>query len=74
MKRMIVIILSILLLSVDTAIAYPPVPLSMGAPAEDAVIEWEPSSVELFSKTGMSFYDAEVTSLSLNMVSIHAPA
>ena len=67
MKRMIVIILSILLLSVDTAIAYPPVPLSTGAPAEDAVIEWEPSSVELFSKIGMDFYDAEVTSLSLNM-------
>jgi len=70
MKRMIVIILSLLMLSVDTAIAYPPVPLSMGAPAEDAVIEWEPSSVELFSKTGMSFYDAEVTSLSLNMEEI----
>jgi len=68
MKRMIVIILSILLLSVDTAIAYPPVPLSTGAPAEDAVIEWEPPSVELFSKTSMSFYDDdEVTSLSLNM-------
>jgi len=68
MKRMIVIILSILLLSVDTAIAYPPVPLSMGAPAEDAVIEWEPSSMELFSKIGMYFYnDDEVTSLSLNM-------
>lgn len=68
MKRMIVIILSLLLLSVDTAIAYPPVPLSMGAPAEDAVIEWEPSSVKFFSKTGMKFYDNdEVTSLSLNM-------
>lgn len=68
MKRMIVIILSILLLSVDTAIAYPPVPLSTGAPAEDAVIEWEPSSVKFFSKTGMKFYDNdEVTSLSLNM-------
>lgn len=38
-----------------------------GVGGGNAVIEWEPSSVELFSKTGMNFYDVEVTSLSLNM-------
>jgi hypothetical protein len=62
MKRMIVIILSILLLSVDTAIAYPPVPLSMGAPAEDAVIEWEPPSVVLFDYVAI-YITSDVTGL-----------
>ena len=62
MKRMIVIILSILLLSVDTAIAYPPVPLSTGAPAEDAVIEWEPPSVALFDYVTI-YITSDVTGL-----------
>lgn len=35
--------------------------------SQDSMIEWEPSSVELFSSTSMTFYDDDVTSLSLNM-------
>ena len=69
MKRMIVIILSLLLLSVGTAIAYPPVPLSTGASAQEAMIEWEPESVKLYEETFFMFFKeaAELTSLTLNM-------
>lgn len=70
MKRTIVIILSILLFSVDTATAYPPVPLSAGASAQDAMIEWEPLSVDLYESLGLVMRLVEATSFVFNLESL----
>lgn len=69
MNRMIVIILSILLLSVDTAIAYPPTPLSVGSSVQDMGISWEPESADLpeYVRLYVGADAIGLTSLTFNM-------